>query len=282
MEKLNILLVSGIVTAEHQFRVTNEKLRTLLESTGRFHVTITEEAHNITPEFLSPYDAILLNYDGKTWPTDQMVPLGETTENSILKFVAEAGKGIVFYNSTVWSEDDDCSEEWRKLMGGHATMIDGRRAPADDLIIKTVDPDHPITQGVKKEWMTVLEDLFTPIHFHPESHVHLLEAVRDDISYYQELFDKGLFPPKHHPVHIPDGKLENMPGINQDTPVMWTNEYGKGRAFVTTIGHGPGTWERFSFITLFVRGVEWAASGQVTLQAPDRSGDNRLKQWPFY
>lgn len=280
MEKIQVLLVTGLVTAEHQFRVTNEKLRTLLESTGRFHVTIVEEGRNMNPDFLAPYDVILLNYDGKTWPTDQAVRLGELSENSIYSFVAE-GKGIVFYHSTAWV-DEDWPDEWRKLMGGYCTMTDGRRAPADDLMIKTVDGEHPISRGVKKEWMAVLEDLFTPVHFHPESDVRVIEAVRDDISYYQELFDKGLFPPKHHPVNIPDGKLENMAGVNQDTPVMWTNKYGNGRTFVTTIGHGPGTWERFSFITLFVRGVEWAATGEVTLNEPDRTGENRLKQWPYY
>ncbi|MCF0134229.1 MAG: ThuA domain-containing protein [Blautia sp.] len=280
MERIQVLLVTGKVTEEHQFRVTNEKLRTLLESTGRFYVTITEEGRNLTPEYLAPYDVILLHYDGKSWPTDKAVRLGETTENSFYQFAAE-GKGIVFYHSTAWV-DEDWPDEWRKLMGGYVTMMDGRRAPADDLIIKTSDPEHAICKDVKKEWMAVIEDLFTPVHFHPESKVHVLQSVYDDILYYQELFDKGLFPPKHHPVHIPEGKLENMAGVNQDTPVMWTNEYGKGRVFVTTIGHGPGTWERFSFITLFVRGVEWAATGAVTLNAPDRSGDNRLKQWPYY
>lgn len=280
MEQIQVLLVTGLVTAEHQFRVTNEKLRTLLESTGRFHVTIVEEGRNMNPDFLAPYDVILLHYDGKTWPTDKAVRLGERSESSIYQFVA-GGKGIVFYHSSAWV-DEDWPDEWRKLMGGYCTMLDGRRAPADDLIVKTVDSEHPIAKGVKREWMTVAEDLFTPVHFHPESDVHVIEAVRDDISYYQELFDKGLFPPKHHPVNIPGGKLENMPGIDQDTPVMWTNKYGKGRTFVTTIGHGPGTWERFSFITLFVRGVEWAATGKVMLNGPDRSGENRLKQWPYY
>ena len=66
MDKLNILLVTGLVTAEHQGRVMKEKLRDLLEATGRFNVVIVEEFRNITPEFLEPYDAILINYDGKT------------------------------------------------------------------------------------------------------------------------------------------------------------------------------------------------------------------------
>ena len=72
-----------------------------------------------------------------------------------------------------------------------------------------------------------------------------------------------------------------MPGVNSYVPVIWKNLYGKGRVFVTAIGH----WEaldRFNFITMLVRGVEWAASGEVTLGKPDRSGDNRLKLFPYY
>ena len=78
-----------------------------------------------------------------------------------------------------------------------------------------------------------------------------------------------------------EGKLENMPGVNEYTPVIWTNRVGEGRVFVTTIGH----WEaldRFNFITMLVRGTEWAASGEVTLERPNRKGDNRLKLFPYY
>ena len=42
-EKLKILLITGRVTLEHNYRQANEMLRTLLESTGRFEVKITEE-----------------------------------------------------------------------------------------------------------------------------------------------------------------------------------------------------------------------------------------------
>jgi hypothetical protein len=33
---------------------------------------------------------------------------------------------------------------------------------------------------------------------------------------------------------------------------------------------------------MFVRGVEWAATGEVTLDFPDRSDDKKLWSWPFY
>lgn len=276
MDKLNILLVSGLVTAEHQYRVMNGRLRDLMEATGRFNVVIVEEFRNITPEFLEPYDAIFINYDGKMWPTEPARRFGEKSEAALFDFAAQ-GKGVVIYHSSIWV-DADWPDEYRKLLGGYCAMDKGcRRCPKDDHMVKTVDADHPITKGVAKEWMNVFDDLFTQVIIHPESDVHVLASVYDDVEYYKI---PG-FPPKHHPVDIPGGKLENMPGVNQDTPVIWTNRYGKGRVFVTAIGHYEAL-DRFNFITMLVRGVEWAATGEVTLGFPDRSGDNRLKLFPYY
>lgn len=60
MEKLKILLVTGLLTAEHQGRIITQKIRELLEATGRFEVVITEEFRNITPAYLEPYDAFFI------------------------------------------------------------------------------------------------------------------------------------------------------------------------------------------------------------------------------
>lgn len=276
MDKLNILLVTGLVTAEHQGRVMKEKLRDLLEATGRFEVVIVEEFRNITPEFLEPYDAILLNYDGKIWPTDHARRFGEQTEAAVYDFVAK-GKGMIFYHSSIWV-DEDWPDEWRKLLGGYCSMAKGcRRCPKDDHFVEVMDEGHPITKGIDKKWMNVFDDLFTHLIIHPEADMHVLCSIYDDVENYKV---PG-FPPLHHPVEIPDGDLRKMEGVNRYTPVIWTNRYGKGRVFVTSIGHWEAL-ERFNFITMFVRGVEWAASGEVTLEKPDRSGDNRLKLFPYY
>lgn len=65
MDKLSVLLVTGVVTIEHRWREVNEKLVTLLESTGRFHVRVTEDFRGCTEETLSNYDVVFVNYDGK-------------------------------------------------------------------------------------------------------------------------------------------------------------------------------------------------------------------------
>ncbi len=39
---------------------------------------------------------------------------------------------------------------------------------------------------------------------------------------------------------------------------------------------------RVEYVSLFCRGAEWAATGNVTIEIPGRSGDNRLIPWPYY
>ena len=47
-----------------------------------------------------------------------------------------------------------------------------------------------------------------------------------------------------------------------------TTQYGMGRVFVTTLGHGPTEVAQLAFGTTFARGAEWAATGKVTLPIP--------------
>ena len=45
--------------------------------------------------------------------------------------------------------------------------------------------------------------------------------------------------------------------------------YGKGRIFHTTLGHDDYSCESVGFIISLLRGVEWAATGKVTIPIPD-------------
>ncbi len=62
-EKIRVLLITGIVTSEHDPKM-NPMIRFLLESTGRFSVKITEEFKGCTAETLEGYDLLFMNYDG--------------------------------------------------------------------------------------------------------------------------------------------------------------------------------------------------------------------------
>jgi type 1 glutamine amidotransferase len=59
----------------------------------------------------------------------------------------------------------------------------------------------------------------------------------------------------------------------QNEPLDWVRSFGKGRIYTTMLGH---TWkgeanpnlESVGFQTLLARGMEWAASGRVTIPVP--------------
>ena len=47
--------------------------------------------------------------------------------------------------------------------------------------------------------------------------------------------------------------------------MLMTIGYGKGRIYHTPMGHADYSMECVGFITTFIRGTEWAATGKVTL-----------------
>jgi type 1 glutamine amidotransferase len=275
MEKIKTLLISGLVTSEHDYPKMNQSIRTMLEATGRFTVKITEEFNGATKRTVEDYDLIILNYDGKTCPTDQYHRWNEEAEDVFFDFI-QKGKGLVIHHSCVW-QDENLPDRFKKAWGIYLTSPQSRKNPCDDVMVQITAPENPIMKGLS-DYMVVGDDFFAGVEIYPDTNAQILASVYDDINMYH----KAGWPPKHHPVTIPDGKLENMRGVNTLQPVAWTNTYGQGRVFACSLGHDMDTYRRINYLTMFVRGAEWAATGEVTLDKPDRSGENRFKQWPYY
>lgn len=278
MEKLSVLLVTGVVTIEHRWRQTNQRLIQLLESTGRFRVRVTEDFRGCTAETLENYDVVFVNYDGKEYITADYVRWGETAENALLTFVKNGG-GLVVYHSTACM-DESLPEELLRLWGIYILSSNGgRRYPSGEFVMRIANEEDPITRGLPRESFIINDDMLSGTAIHPDAQVEVLATVFDDLKTYENAPN---FPPAHQPVVIPDNDLSKMPGVNQDQPVCWKNHYGAGRVFGITLGHEMETLGRVAFMTMLVRGTEWAACGQVTLDPPDRTGDRRLRPWPYY
>ena len=272
-----VLIVTGIVTDEHDPRV-NAMLRRMLESTGKFEVKITEEFRGATAETVADYDCIVFNYDGKKNIPTPYVGLGETAEKTIHEFVA-SGKGIVMYHSAMLMGSPAFPEEHAKLVGGTLRMHQGdggRKNPKLAFSVNTVFGD-PIMEDFPESWITAQDDVFFNMKWRDDVNVEVLATVWDGEEDYD--FTKMQ---KHLQKDYMGIDVASMPGINTEQPVVWKLNYGKGRSFVTSIGHGPDTLLRAPFVCLFCRGVEWACSGEVTIPYPDIQGPRRVNAWPFY
>lgn len=281
--KLEVLILAGLMAAEHHnadrsFRLHHQLLTTVLESTGRFEVRVTEEVHGLGAEMLDRYDAVVVVHEGREHYHRVPDGLGATTDESLLELVRDKGRGIVWFHSSFVQEPEwGWPEEYAEMRGAALQPARSlRKIPAQESPLDTVEPRHAITEGLPARWGVTNDDLLVPIELLPGARA--LVTVHDDL----EVYPKDGWPPAHVPMDVPPGGVPDLPGIGTDQPVVWINEWGAGRSFTCTLGHDIDTFRRMPFLPLLVRGTEWAATGEVTLPLPDRTGANRFVPWPYY
>ncbi|QQN74348.1 ThuA domain-containing protein [Croceicoccus sp. YJ47] len=280
--KLNILIAAGRVSQEHDnenrtFRFHSNLLTTVLEDTGRFRVRVIEDFDAIGTEMLEGYDAVIISREGRDNYVEPAEGVGPRVDQALIQFVKDKGKGIVwFHSSSVQEEDWGWPDEYNKIRGGSVSADDGlRRAPTLDFIGQVDTTAHPITEGLLPEIFFTGDDFLVGARVFPGAKV--LMTVNDDIEWYR----RADWPNKAT-VPVPQGDITQLPNIGKPQPVAWINEYGRGRAFTIMPGHDVDTFRRLDYLVLLARGVEWAASGDVTLPRPDILGPNRFTPWPFF
>lgn len=119
-----------------------------------------------------------------------------------------------------------------KRVGGHG---------AQHNIPISLRTEHPITQGMPQNWLSAKDECYAFLNG-PAENMTVLATGKDATK---------------------RGKT------NRHEPVLMVVEYGAGRVFHTTLGHESYSCEGVGFITTFLRGCQWAATGEVTLPVPE-------------
>jgi type 1 glutamine amidotransferase len=238
--KIQVLIITG--RDDHDWRGATPLMRQYLDAAGIFETRIAEEFRDAGSDSLKSYDVAVLVYSDKV-PEERW---SDRSRAALLDFV-RSGKGLVIYHHSTTAFKD--WPEFAKMCGGNY-YAGAQHGPIHDFTVTFVDRDHPITRGLKQSFPQPWDELYASMQMQPPGSYHVLATAWDDHALYK-------------------GKSRTpLVGPGTDEPMMWTVDAGKGRVFATMIGHSAKATQSAGFIVTFTRGVEWAATGNVTLAPP--------------
>jgi type 1 glutamine amidotransferase len=140
-----VLLVSGGQREHHGYRQQAHYLQKVLEDTGKFQVSITEEAAVLETDALKKYDVIILSADRR----DDEHKLTERQQQALLDY-ASSGKGVVSLHGFCCAATD-WKPEMRQMLGGVLSHVGkpDTKVKVARYTIRVAKADHPIMRGIQ-------------------------------------------------------------------------------------------------------------------------------------
>jgi len=251
-ESIKVLLIDG--QNNHNWKATTPVLKTALESSGLFSVTVsTSPARNGSkdnwaqwnPEFGS-FDVTLSNYNGQTWPESVQKGLEDYVKGGGAFVVVHAANnsfsGWLEYNRMIglggWGGRTEKNgpylyfDDSSKLVRDPRPGRGGSHGAQHEFTVKLRQKDHPIVKGMPSEWKHAKDELYDSLRG-PADNVEVIATAYSSKS-------------KRH------------------EPMIMTISYGKGRVFHTPMGHADYSMRCVGFQDVLRRGTEWAVTGKVT------------------
>lgn len=259
--RIHVMLLDGEQAgAYHAWQETTPYLKRMLEDAGIFQVDVVTapprggDFSAFQPDW-SKYQVVVGNYDAPDdrWPDSLKASFTEYIRNGG-GFVSVHAADNAFAN---WKDYNLMIGVggWRgrnEKSGPHFYFQDGKLVPdpapgmagshgaRNPFQVVNRLTDHPITQGLPKEWMHVGDELYANLRGPGENMTILSSAFSDTANR----------------------------GTGHEEPILMVISYGKGRIFHTTMGHDLAALNCVGFITSYQRGTEWAATGKVTQKVP--------------
>jgi type 1 glutamine amidotransferase len=260
----------------HDTKLQAEAFKTILEKTGPFEIDIVSvqehedwERQNI---ILSNYQLVVSSGFGADDAHENnflqlenfiseggglvLVHQGVASFQKFPKFQEIIGKG--WYGShtgphTYW---DPKRQSWAETPVFHG--VGAAHGKQHELIIDVRNKEHPITKGMPLKWKHGMDEFYHGMRG-SSSNIEILATSYSDKQQW---------------------------GSGEHEPIAWTSTYGKGRVFVTVLGHvfdekyahaiqginssenGTKALYCVGFQTLLARSFEWVATGKVTSGIP--------------
>lgn len=273
-EVVNVLILQTI--DHHNTAMQAETFKGILEATGTYNVEmiLSNEGkdwyeHDLV---LSDYHLVISSSLGfENIPEKPLIQLEKFISNGGGLVMVHQGVGsfedypkfqeiigIGWYGShtgphTYW---DDQINNWAETPIYHG--VGPAHGKQHEIVVEIRNEEHPITKGMPLKWKHGMDEFYHGMRGSAKNIKILATAYSDKVMW----------------------------GSGEHEPIAWTSKYGKGRIFVTVLGHlfkeenaddipGINSMENgtkaiycVGFQALFARGAEWAATGQVTVGFP--------------
>ncbi|MCA9102105.1 MAG: ThuA domain-containing protein [Pirellulales bacterium] len=138
--KIDVLLVTGFDVESHQWEASTRLIGAILDDSGRFDVTISNDKEDFARLSPDKYDAVVLSYGFWTEPDPS-----PAAKQGLLDYVRQGGNVVALHFACSsfqdWDEYADLlGRVWKKGTGGHG--------PYGAFTVNIKDHDHPITKGL--------------------------------------------------------------------------------------------------------------------------------------
>jgi type 1 glutamine amidotransferase len=223
----------------HDWKVIVPALKKVIDDSGKFRTALVETSSSLTAERLSSCNTLYVFYTGPRW--------GETAEKAVEQFVGNGGGMVTLHGVTYGplmgialnaSEKFEYTPDrgwpaWRAMLGAEWKPEDlghGKRGP---FTVRVTDRSHPITSALPATF-PMDDELYHKLTLYPSAKVLALAFSEKSTG-----------------------------GTGKDEPMMWTVNYGKGRTFHSPLGHDLRSMSEPAFQKMFLRALEWTATGKV-------------------
>ena len=207
----------------------SEKILDELGAKNNFTIVTTKDGGAINAANLAKYDAIMFYTSGDLTlekSVDGSAPMSAEGKADLIEAVKKGKPFICVHNALKTFDSSKTLDPYVEMLGGigigHGAQQMGKNT--------CVDLKFPGCADLK-DGIQIVEEWYSNKDFAPDIHVLL---VQDPVGMKEPIYKRPAY------------------------PASWARMYGKGRVFVTGLGHREDVWTNPAFQNLLVGGIQWS------------------------